>query len=129
MPFDRPRQPKGKIRGALIWVNTACLPPKSPQWLTLGTVAPTNCGAPAGICLPERQNYSVTTGRVELRRVMRKPENEPPSSETSTETRTAIEASEEGLRLISAFLRIRDPTLRAVAIDLISKLAERSEQA
>jgi len=34
----------------------------------------------------------------------------------------------EGLRLINAFFRIRDPAFRAVAIEFVSELAERSEQ-
>ena len=39
------------------------------------------------------------------------------------------EAADEGLRLIGAFLRIRDPALRAAAVDFVSELAERGEQA
>ena len=50
-------------------------------------------------------------------------------SEISTETRTNIEASDDGLRLLSAFMRIRDPAHRAAAIDFVSELAELSEQA
>jgi hypothetical protein len=49
-------------------------------------------------------------------------------SEISTETRIDVETSDDGLRLLSAFMRIHDPTLRAAAIDFVSGLAERSEQ-
>ena len=52
-----------------------------------------------------------------------------PVDEISPEARSAEAAAEDGLRLISAFLRIRDPALRAAAVDIVSKLAERSEQA
>jgi hypothetical protein len=48
-------------------------------------------------------------------------------SEISTETGPTLEASDEGLRLLTAFLRIRDPALRAAAIDFVSDLAKRSE--
>ncbi|HKN29632.1 MAG TPA: hypothetical protein VJY34_17795 [Roseiarcus sp.] len=37
--------------------------------------------------------------------------------------------ADDGLRLIRAFLRIRDPELRVAAIDFVSDLAKRSEQA
>lgn len=50
-------------------------------------------------------------------------------SEISTERRTGVETSDEGLRLLSAFMKIHDPTLRAAAIDFVSGLAKRSEQA
>jgi hypothetical protein len=50
-------------------------------------------------------------------------------SEISTETRIDVETSDEGLRLLSAFMRIHDPALRAAAIDFVSGLAKRSEQA
>jgi hypothetical protein len=39
------------------------------------------------------------------------------------------ELPDDGLRLIGAFLRIRDPARRAAAIEFVSELAERSEQA
>jgi hypothetical protein len=37
------------------------------------------------------------------------------------------EEADDGLRLITAFLRIRDPALRAAAVNFVSELAERSE--
>ncbi len=52
-----------------------------------------------------------------------------PLDEISTEMRTATETANDGLRLISAFLRIRDPALRAAVVDFVSNLAKRSEQA
>ena len=52
-----------------------------------------------------------------------------PGDEISPDARSAEAAADDGLRLISAFLRIRDPALRAAAVDFVSELAERSEQA
>ncbi len=49
-------------------------------------------------------------------------------SEISTERQTSVEASDEGLRLLGAFMKIRDPALRAAAIAFVSELAKRSEQ-
>ena len=66
---------------------------------------------------------------------MQKRENHPVAqaralwSEVATEPATDFEASDDGLRLLSAFMRIRDPDLRAAAIDFVAQLAERSEQA
>ena len=52
-----------------------------------------------------------------------------PVDEISAEMRAATEAADDGLRLISAFIRIRDPALRATAVHFVSELAKRSEQA
>ncbi len=52
-----------------------------------------------------------------------------PSDGLSPEMSGADEAADDGLRLISAFLRIRDPALRAIAVTFVSELAERSEHA
>ena len=49
-------------------------------------------------------------------------------SEPSAEPQTLMAAGDEGLRLIKAFLRIRDPALRATAVDFVSELAGRSQQ-
>ena len=49
-------------------------------------------------------------------------------SEIFTDSGTDVEASVDGLRLLTAFMRISDPTLRAAAIDFVSELAQRSEQ-
>ncbi len=48
--------------------------------------------------------------------------------EPSAEPQTPMAAGDEGLRLVRAFLRIRDPALRATAIDFVSELAGRSQQ-
>jgi hypothetical protein len=48
--------------------------------------------------------------------------------ELLAETQTGVEGADEGLRLISAFLRIRDPALRAAVIDFVSEFSQRSEQ-
>src|SRR5271166_2674199 len=52
-----------------------------------------------------------------------------PLDEFLVQMQTAVGAADDGLRLISAFLRIRDPAVRAAAVNLVSELANSSEQA
>jgi len=55
--------------------------------------------------------------------------NPPLLGDLLAELQASMEGADAGLRLVSAFLRISDPALRAAAIDFVSKLAEQDEQA
>lgn len=51
-----------------------------------------------------------------------------PSDQFLIQRQTAVGAADDGLRLIRAFLRIRDPAVRAAAVKFVSELANSSEQ-